>query len=212
MNTGFVLDDLPEMRTWLTESLSASFPGIRTVSTDSVAEARAWLQSHLSPDIALVDLGLPDGDGAEIIELLNRTAPDCVAIVASIYDDDRHIFPALRAGANGYILKDQDRADIVPMLQGIAAGRPPLSPTIARKILTSFRPSVAPQKIPAPSLTSRETEVLMFISKGMTMAETATLLGISRHTVDGYIKEIYRKLNVSSRAEAALSARQMGLV
>jgi len=212
MNTGFVLDDLPEMRTWLVQCLQQSFPGIHASATSNIEEARSWLRDHSAPELALIDLGLPDGDGIEIIDMLNRSAPDCVTIVASIYDDDRHIFPALRAGAKGYILKDQDSADIVPLLQGIAAGRPPLSPTIARKILASFRPAVVKTRTSVDSLTGRETEVLTFISKGMTMSETAKLLGISRHTVDGYVKEIYRKLNVSSRAEAALSAKQMGLV
>jgi len=210
MHIGLVLDDLPESRAWLVEALQYSFPGIQAAGVGSMQEARAWLAQGVAPDIALIDLGLPDGSGVELIEELNRNTPGCLCIVASIYDDDRHIFPALRAGAHGYILKDQSSDDIVPLLQGIAAGRPPLSPTIARKILSSFRPPQI-ENGDAP-LTPRESEVLSIIAKGMTLAETAAMLGISRHTVDGYVKDIYRKLNVSSRAEAALSARRMGLV
>lgn len=210
MHTALVLDDLPESREWLIRAVLSSFPGIDAIGVGSLYEARAWLAQGCVPDIALIDLGLPDGSGVDLIEELTRSTPDCLCIVASIYDDDRHIFPALRVGARGYILKDQSKDDIVPLLQGIAAGQPPLSPIIARKILLSFQPQKHTDTIMA--LTPREAEVLTLIAKGMTLTETAALLGISRHTVDGYVKDIYRKLNVSSRAEAALSAQRMGLV
>lgn len=209
MHIALILDDLPEMRAWLVQRLCEAFPGVQTHEVACLAEARAWLERDIAPDIALIDLGLPDGSGVELITALNQRAPACLNIVASIYDDDRHIFPALRAGAHGYLLKDQGSDDIVPLLRGIADGQPPLSPAIARKILSSFRP--VPQEAPV-TLTPRETEVLTFIAKGMTTAETGALLGITRRTVDGYVKDIYRKLNVSSRAEAALSAQRIGLV
>ncbi len=165
-----------------------------------------------APDIALIDLGLPDGSGIEVIAWLNQHAPHSKCIVATIYDDDAHLFPALRAGAHGYILKDQGSEEAVRLLLGIATGQPPLSPSIARKILSSFQPHALRLDSDQPALTTRESEVLRLISKGMTLPETAKLLQLSRHTVDGYVKDIYRKLNVSSRAEAALSAQQMGLV
>ena len=210
MNSGFVLDDIPESCVWLVSALEKCFPGIKTASAGNLQEARAWFASQPAPDIALIDLGLPDGNGVGLIQEINRRALHTLCIVASIYDDDRHIFPALRAGAQGYILKDQSHDDIVPLLQGIAAGRPPLSPGIARKILGSFR-GVSP--VPSDeTLTRRESDVLALIAKGMTLAETAALLGISRNTVDGHVKEIYRKLNICSRAEAALSAQHLGLM
>ncbi|TPW11663.1 MAG: response regulator [Halothiobacillaceae bacterium] len=175
-----------------------------------MAEARAWLSHVPAPDIALIDLGLPDGSGIELIERLNGTSAATLCVVATIYDDDAHLFPALRAGARGYILKDQGRDEAARLLLGIAAGHPPLSPSIARKILASFQaPLPDPQR---PTLTPREHEVLRYISKGMTLSETAQLLQLSRHTVDGYVKEVYRKLNVSSRAEVALAAQRLGLV
>lgn len=212
MRSGLIVEDLAENRLWLSETLEQGFPCIALHCATTVAEARTWLAGAASPDIALIDLGLPDGCGIELIELLNRQSPRTMCIVATIYDDDAHLFPALRAGARGYILKDQGRDEAARLLQGIAAGQPPLSPGIARKILSSFQaptPKVCPD---LPALTPRESEVLRLISKGMTLVETARLLQLSRHTVDGYVKEIYRKLNVSSRAEAALSAQQMGLV
>ena len=112
-------------------------------------------------------------------------------------------------GRRGYLLKDQRWQQLAELLKGIAEGRPPLSPVIARKLLGYFRP--APPSY-LDTLTGRETEVLSLIAKGVTLAEAAKVLGISPHTVSGYVKEIYRKLNVSSRAEAALTAQRMGLV
>ncbi|EGK71415.1 MAG: response regulator transcription factor [Methyloversatilis sp.] len=209
MKTGFILEDLPESQAWLRDALEQSFPGIAIDSAYSLAEAAHKLAAGPAPDIALIDLGLPDGSGITLIEQIQRRSPATLCIVASIYDDDGHIFPALRAGARGYLLKDQPVAGIVQALTGIAAGQPPLSPAIARRMLAFFQPAPS---APGPDLTERETEVLRLISKGLTQAETARLLGISQHTVAGYVKELYRKLNVSSRAEAALIARDLGLV
>lgn len=208
MKQGFILEDIPESQAWLRQSLEDSFPEIEIRVADSLQEARLCLAGNWTPEIALIDLGLPDGSGVEIIELLQKRTPAALCIVASIYDDDGHVFPALRAGARGYLLKDQPVPGIVQALQGIASGAPPLSPAIARRMLTYFnRPSEQ-----VSGLTARETEVLRLIAKGITQAETARLLGISQHTVSGYVKDLYRKLNVSSRAEAAVLARDMGLV
>lgn len=208
MRTGFILEDLPESQVWLAQALSESFPGISIHTAYSLKEARGQLATEPMPDIALVDLGLPDGSGVELIEYIQRRSPATLCVVASIFDDDGHVFPALRAGAMGYLLKDQPISAIVSALTGIASGQPPLSPAIARRMLAFFQPV---QFSPAPNLTEREIEVLRLIAKGMTQVETARLLGISQHTVAGYVKELYRKLNVSSRAEAALLARDLGL-
>lgn len=209
MRTGFILEDLPESQAWLSQALEESFPGIVITTAYSLKEARSLLGQAPMPEIALIDLGLPDGSGVEIVEFIQKKSPATLCIVASIFDDDGHVFPALRAGARGYLLKDQPIAAIVAALTGIAAGQPPLSPAIARRMLAYFQP--APH-LPDPGLTERETEVLRLIAKGLTTAEVARLLSISANTVPSYVKEIYRKLNVSSRAEAALTARNMGLV
>lgn len=209
MQTALILDDIADSQAWLSQALTAVFDGIQLHCTGSLAEARAWLDTHPAPDIALIDLGLPDGSGAELIAELNRNAPQTLCVVASIFDDNEHLFPALRAGAQGYLLKDQPLAQIIELLKGIAEGRPPLSPAVARKMLGYFQPAPQPAH---GQLTERENEVLRYIAKGMTAPETARLLGISPNTIPGYVKNIYRKLNVSSRAEAALSAQQLGLV
>lgn len=209
MKTALILDDVADSQVWLCQALSAAFPGIRLHCTGSLAEARTWLAAHPAPDIALIDLGLPDGSGVELIAELNRQAPQTLCIVASIFDDNEHLFPALRAGAQGYLLKDQPLPQIIELLKGIAEGRPPLSPAIARKLLGYFQPAPT---LGHELLTERESEVLRYIAKGMTLPETSRILGISTHTISGYVKNIYRKLNVSSRAEAALTARNLGLI
>ena len=209
MQTALILDDVVDSQVWLSEALTIALPGIAPSCTGSLAEARAWLAVHPAPDLALVDLGLPDGSGTDLLAELNQDAPDTLCVVVTIFDDNAHLFPALRAGAQGYLLKDQPLAQIVTLLKGIAQGHPPLSPTIARKMLAYFQPVPQPQHL---QLTERENDVLRCIAKGLTLPESARLLGLSPHTVSGYVKDIYRKLNVSSRAEAALTARDRGLI
>lgn len=208
MKTALILDDVRESQTWLCQALTVVFPGIELACVGSLAEARNWLSVNRAPSLALIDLGLPDGNGAELIAELNCASPETMCVVASIFDDNQHLFPALRAGAQGYLLKDQPLAQIIELLKGIAEGRSPLSPSIARKMLGYFQPGPQPEH---QQLTVREKDVLHCIAKGLTMPETAKLLGLSSHTVCGYVKEIYRKLNISSRAEAALTARNLGL-
>lgn len=207
-----VVDDLAPSRHWLAQALRAAFPGIEILPAANLREARALIDPP--PPLALIDLGLPDGSGVELIEALQRACAGTLCIVATVFDDDAHLFPALRAGAQGYVLKDQAPDALAEMLRGIAAGRPPLSPSIARRLLRHFQPLPAPR--PAgdaePHLTPRETEVLRLTAKGLTLGEIAEALAISRHTVSGYLKDIYRKLCVSSRAEAALEAARRGLV
>jgi len=201
-----VVDDLASSRDWLARAAQLAFPGIEVATAASLAEAFALCDP--APPLALVDLGLPDGSGVRLIERLHPLGTLCV--VATVFDDDAHLFPALHAGAQGYVLKDQAPETLAAMLAGIACGQPPLSPSIARRLLRHFQPFA-----PAPAeaaLTARETEVLRLIAKGLSVAEAADLLALSRHTVAGYLKDIYRKLSVGSRAEATLEAMRRGLV
>lgn len=209
MKTALILDDVADSQAWLSQALAVAFPGIALHCAGNLAEARSWMAAHSAPDLALIDLGLPDGSGVELIAELNQAGSPTLCVVASIFDDNQHLFPALRAGAQGYLLKDQPLPHIIELLKGISEGRPPLSPSIARKMLGYFQPGPKTEHV---KLSERENEVLRCIAKGLTMPEAARLLGLSSHTVSGYVKDIYRKLNVSSRAEAALTAHQMGII
>jgi DNA-binding NarL/FixJ family response regulator len=185
--------------------------------------------------LILVDLELPDGNGMELLAEL--TQYPATKIVTTLYSDDDHLFPALQCGADGYLLKEDRFEVLVEELQKIVRDQPPLSPAIARRLLLHFRPGrgvvgaegpidsgFAPlpfgtskpvpfEKAPEHErLTPRETEVLTFLSKGFTIKEIASMMSIKWFTVNDHIKAIYRKLNVSSRAEAAVLASKQGLV
>jgi DNA-binding NarL/FixJ family response regulator len=151
----------------------------------------------------------------DVVTKLRDVQPDTQSVVVTIHDDDEHLFPALQAGAFGYILKEQARELITEQLQRISQGEPPLSPSIARRVMQYFSAKAKPQPqqnmMPNVSLTDRESEVLLRVAKGYTLPEIGVQLGLSRHTIADYVKQIYRKLNVSSRAEAALEAQRLGL-
>ena len=146
------------------------------------------------------------------------TTGTAVPVVVTIYDDDDHLFPALQAGAFGYLLKEQPQETLIAQLLRMTQGEPPLSPPIARRVLSHFASSPQRQKTlmrqieHEVKLTERETDVLQRVAKGYTLPEIAQQFGLSRHTIADHIKQIYRKLNVSSRAEAALEAARRGLV
>ncbi len=129
-------------------------------------------------------------------------------VVYTIYDDDRHVFNALRAGANGYLVKEHSQQELTEMLRGVLNGQPPLSPAIAQHILDSFH---TPQQGNV-GLTSRESEVLTLLAKGYNRKEIAEVLKLTSNTISWYIKQIYQKLDIHSRAEATLEALRMGLV
>jgi DNA-binding NarL/FixJ family response regulator len=211
MNAGLVVEDIPATRNWLAEALTQAFPGIAVQSAATQKAALAIIESQLF-DVALVDLDLPDGSGIAAIAALRRRSPGAMVVVTTIFDDDAHVFPAMQAGAQGYLLKEQPREQFIAGLQGILRGDPPLSPAIARRMIAHFNSAMLPGADPGVVLTARETEVLRLVAKGFTLQEIAGHLGLSRHTVVDHVKSLYRKLNVSSRAEAALEATRRGLV
>jgi len=204
-----LLEDLPESRDWLAAILQRAFPGATGRHAGSLAEARARLEDF-EPDLALIDLKLPDGSGVQLIRALTGAYPDCLCVVSTIYDDDQHLFPALNAGAQGYLLKDQPADEQVELLRGIAAGRPPLSPEIAARLLEVFRGGQ--QADDDAGLSPREAEVLGLISKGYPLNRVSEALGISHNTAATHVKSIYRKLKISSRAEACAEAIRLGLL
>jgi DNA-binding NarL/FixJ family response regulator len=209
---GWVVEDLKAPAEWLARVLGTAFPDITVHRAASLAEARKLASRH-PPDIALIDLGLPDGSGTELIRQFAAPPWRCQCVVTTIYTDDQHLFPALRAGACGYLLKDQPEDKVVQALRGIVGGEPPLSPVIAQRLLRVFgAQNEATGGDPEARLSNRERETLILIAKGYRLPEVATQLGVSRNTAAGFIKGIYRKLNISSRAEATLEAARMGLV
>ena len=212
MKNILLLEDLPEIRIWLKSLVLQVFPKATITECSRIHDALHQVQAQCF-DLALCDLGLPDGDGTDVVARLHELQPEVLSVVVTIHDDDEHLFPALQAGAYGYILKEQPRELIIEQLQRIAQGEPPLSPSIARKVIKYFAsmPKPVTDNLPEVSLTERESEVLLRVAKGYTLPEIGVQLGLSRHTIADYVKQIYRKLNVSSRAEAALEAQRLGL-
>jgi DNA-binding NarL/FixJ family response regulator len=213
MTNILLLEDLPEIRAWLRSLVERVFADAQVSESARVHDALE-LVSALRFDLALIDLGLPDGSGVDVVTKLRDVQPEAQSVVVTIHDDDEHLFPALQAGAFGYILKEQPRELIAEQLQRISQGEPPLSPSIARRVMAHFSAKAKPQAptlLPNVSLTERESEVLLRVAKGYTLPEIGVQLGLSRHTIADYVKQIYRKLNVSSRAEAALEAQRLGL-
>jgi len=174
-------------------SLSGSFGSVQTACEQLPL---------LEPDLVLVDLGLPDGNGTEIIRHLRKLGCKSECLVLTVYDDDRHLFPALEAGAIGYVLKDQaDQESLIAAIQEAQRGGAPMSASIARRVLSHFGRG-ATQVVKAAALTQRENEVLEQLAKGFNAKKVSQILQISYETVRCHQKNIYKKLQVSSVVEA----------
>jgi DNA-binding NarL/FixJ family response regulator len=181
----------------------------------SCREAIAALDRE-APDVLLTDLGLPDGSGIDIIREVRRRGLATESMAITVFGDERHVVAAVEAGATGYLLKDGSSDYVTESILQLLAGGSPISPPIARHLLTRFRDEPSPPKgaerEPVPALTEREREVLLYLVKGFTGPEIGRFLGISGHTVASHVKSIYRKLEVRSRGEAVYEAMQLGLV
>jgi DNA-binding NarL/FixJ family response regulator len=224
-----IVDHLAESRASMARLLAQVQPALPVCEAGTLAQAEHLMLTR-SVELALIDFTLPDGSGLDALRLLHAAQPEARSVMITLFDDDEHVFPALQAGAFGYVLKDRPEIELVAQLRRIRDGEPPLSSSVARRMLKHFAaviepPAVtssagqAPPAAPRPgrvdepeiALTERETEVLQRVGKGYTLPEIAQQLGLSRHTVADYVKQIYRKLDISSRAEAALEAARRGL-
>ena len=181
---------------------------------ENVAQALALLAGPPA-DILVVDLGLPDGSGIEVIRAAHRAWPACGIMVSTTFADDRHVIPSIEAGAAGYLLKDSTESRIADDIRTLHAGGSPISPRIARSILLRFRPAEAPARPLSPAqplLSPREQQALELITKGFSYDEIAELMGVTRNTVMTFVRRIYHKLEVTSKAEAIFEARSHGLL
>lgn len=172
-------------------------------------------------DVLLVDLGLPDGSGIDVIRAAHVQWPACNIMVSTAFGDETHVVQSIEAGASGYLLKDSAPERLVLEIRSLHAGGSPISPLIARQILTRFRQPVQAATAPVgrseprsrrDELSARETETMEFITKGFSTNEIAALMSVSQHTVLTYVRRIYAKLEVNSRTEAVYEARNQGLL
>lgn len=195
----------------------ADWPRASLVSAcDTLACARKAIANH-KIDILVADIDLPDGSGIDAIRMLLTEQPDAQAVVVSVLRDGPRVLEAIKAGASGYVLKDDSSYGIRSALEIVLEGKSPMSATIARQIVDSIRTDTAkesePEKPPIPNLLSpREREVLTAIARGFTNKEVAKLLGISPNTIPVHVRHIYRKLETTNRVEAVYEAQAQGLI
>jgi DNA-binding NarL/FixJ family response regulator len=214
-----IVEDEPEfMRRFTNAILSDS--ALALAGSASTARAAIAMVDAQPPDVILLDLGLPDLDGVEVIRHVMRRGCGCDVLVVTMFDDDQHVLDSIEAGAAGYLLKDALPEGIVNSVRDLRCGGSPISPGIARRILDRFRLALGPVRAaPVPPaarggspLTERETELLRLTAKGLSFDTISELMGISPHTVVAHVRKIYRKLAVHSRGEAVYEATQLGLL
>ncbi len=209
INRVLIMDDLKPARIWLGNAVQTAFKGAVIDQAEDIATARTKLNQR-QYDLFLSDLELPDGNGIDLIKEVRKSYSTMVIVVTTIHDEDAYLFPALRAGAQGYILKEHTVEEISSMLQQAVEGEPPVSPSVARKLIGFFQ-GVENSKQQV-ALTQREKDVLQIVAKGYTIAEAAKILEISHNTASGYLKLCYKKLQISSRAEATSEAIRLGII
>lgn len=163
------------------------------------------------PHVALIDIGLPGVSGIEGIRILKDRWPDLLMIVLTVYEDDQKIFDALCAGASGYLLKRTPPARLVESLNEVFTGGAPMSPEVARRVISLFR-NIRPPERAAHSLTPHELRLLKMLVDGHSYKTAAAELGSSINTIGTHMQSIYRKLQVHSKSEAVVKAIRDGLV
>jgi len=205
-----IADDHPVVRDGL-RALLASLPDMELVGEATTGREAVRSAVTQRPDVLVMDLRMPDLDGASATAEIARVAPDVAVLVLTMFDDDESVFAAMRAGARGYLVKGASQQEIVRAISAVDAGEAIFGPGVARRVLSFF---AAPPKAaePAfPELSPREREVLDLIAAGLANPAIASRLGLSVKTVGNHTSAIFAKLQVAGRAEAIIRARDAGL-
>ena len=206
-----VADDHPLFRKGL-RTLLNSLPETAVVGEATNGAAAVEMALALRPDVILMDLQMPEGGGLAAIRRLVQAWPEARILVVTLFEDDESVFTALKVGARGYVLKDAEEGEIARAIQAVAQGEAIFSPTIAARLMDYFAAGRAlPQVATFPDLTEREREILARIARGHSNAEIADELFISLKTVRNHASNIFNKLQVADRTQAAIRAREAGL-
>jgi DNA-binding NarL/FixJ family response regulator len=206
-----IADDHVVVRQGL-RSILGLHPEVRVVGEAANGAEALQRARELKPDVVLMDIQMPVMDGIEATRQLRQHLPECKVVILTSFAEDEHIFPALQAGASGYLLKDVQPEEILGALRRVVQGEPLLHPVVMRRLMERIaRPTHA--ETPAfPSLTPREQEVLRLIAQGCTNKEIAHALVVSEKTVKAHVSNLLQKLQLSDRTQAAIYAVQHGLV
>lgn len=200
----FLLDDHGLLRRGLRDLL-ATEDDIEVVGEAStVAEAKA-IAARLEPDVALLDLRLPDGSGVDVCRHLREVAPDVAVVMLTSFDDEEEVVSAIMAGASGYLLKDVNADELLRSVRAVAAGHSILDPSVTARVLDRMRrgPVGDPE---LERLTDSERKVLALVAEGLTNRQIATRTHLSEKTVKNYVSDVLAKLNLTSRTQAAVFA------
>jgi DNA-binding NarL/FixJ family response regulator len=209
--TILIADDHPLFRKGL-RALLATVPQVRVVGEAANGAEAVRLAVQLRPNVVLMDLQMPGGDGLQAVRTIAAVQPEVRMLVVTMFQDDDSIFAAMRAGARGYVLKDMDDDDITRAILAVGRGDAIFSPAIAARMMTFFT-AQSPQPIAMfPGLTESERNVLRLMAKGLNNDAIAQQLVLSPKTVRNYISNIFSKLQVADRAQAIVRAHDAGLV
>jgi DNA-binding NarL/FixJ family response regulator len=200
-----IVDDHPVVREGLRGMLEAD-PGITVVGEAASGDEAVVRAGELRPDVILMDLRMPDGDGVSATSRILANRPESRVIVLTTYETDQDIVRAVEAGAAGYLLKDTSRADLLAAIVSASRGETVLSPSVATRLVTRMR---APA---TESLSPREAEVLSLVARGLTNGEIGKALFISETTVKTHLLRVFGKLGVSDRTAAVTTALDRGLL
>ena len=206
-----IADDHPLFRDGM-RGLLATQPDMEVAGEATTGEEAVALAAELSPDVILMDIKMPGGGGIEATRRLLATDPGVRVLVVTMFEDDATVFTAMRAGARGYVLKDDDKDDVLGAIRTVGRGGAVFGPGVAARLtdfLTTARPAVPREAF--PTLTGREREMLHLMAKGASNAEIGRFLALSPKTVANYVSNILHKLQVADRKEAALRAREAGM-
>jgi len=219
----FIVEDDAILRASLIERLRREPDMLVVGEADCLSAAKAALRGAAAGvDIVLVDLGLPDGSGLELIASIHQSKAATKMLVFTVFGDRKTVSDALAVGADGFILKDSAPADLANAIRAARDGGVPISPKAAAQLLRAFREtsaSVPAAETPASGsipedygLTAREKETLETLARGFSQREAAEILGVSPHTIVSHVKAIYQKMAVNSRSEAVFEAIHSGLI
>lgn len=205
-----VVEDDPVFREGFAEAIAGAADMTLAGTAGDLATGLALLDRQ--PQVLLVDLGLPDGSGIELIREATRRLPDIDVMVVTVFGDEASVMDSIAAGATGYLLKDMPPAELLVHVRELRAGGSPISPGIARQLLNRLPRGSARTGDDEASLSEQEIRVLDHAARGFSYEEIAQLLRVSRHSVQTYVKRAYRKLNVHSKIEAVAEARRLRLL